>query len=130
MARRRARKRPFLIHTKNGRPSPFFFVVPEECVRWTDRQPPSQHPMPAAKKKDSSFKIKLRGKDNAPLSMKELRQGLYDIARKMERYKNYRAKWATLYITLVDEDGTEVCINKQGEWTLYPYRSAADEHDL
>lgn len=84
---------------------------------------------PTTKKNDNSFKIKIRGKDNAPLSMRELRQGLYDIARKMEGYENYRAKWATLYLTMVDEDGAEVRIDKNGEWTLYPYRSAADEHD-
>lgn len=82
---------------------------------------------PVKNSKNTSLKIRLRGKDNAPLSMQELRQGLYDIARKMERYEGYRAKWATLYLTVVDEDGNEVLIDKKGEWTLYPYRSAADE---
>ncbi len=85
--------------------------------------PPSSKP-----KKNTSFKIKLRGKDNAPLSMQELQQGLFDIARKLERYADYRAKWVTVYLTLIDEDGNEVRIDKKGEWTLYPYRSAADEH--
>ncbi len=36
-----------------------------------------------------------------------------------------RDKPVTVYLTLVDEDGQEVRINKKGEWTLYPYRSAA-----
>jgi hypothetical protein len=29
---------------------------------------------------------------------------------------------------MVDENGQEVRINRKGEWTLYPYKSAADEH--
>lgn len=80
---------------------------------------------PAAKKKNTSFKIKLQGKDNAPLSMQELWQGLYDIARKMDQYADYRAKWISVYFTLVDEDGNEVRINKKGEWTPYHYRPAS-----
>jgi len=80
--------------------------------------------------RNTSFKIKLRGKDNAPLSMQDLRQGLYDIARKLSPYTDYRAKWVTVYLTLVDEDGQEVQIDKKGEWTLYPYRSAADEEGV
>lgn len=75
----------------------------------------------------NSFKIKLRGKDNAPLSMTEMRQGLYEIVHKLARYEAYRAKWVTLYLTLVDENGNEVRINEKGEWTIYPYKSAADE---
>jgi len=77
---------------------------------------------------NAAFKIKLRGKDNAPLSMQDLRQGLYDIAQKLAPYANYRAKWVTVYLTLVDENGQEVRLDKKGEWTLYPYQSAADEH--
>jgi hypothetical protein len=84
----------------------------------------------SSRKSDSAaFKIRLRGKDGAPLSMTEMRQGLYDIARKLQRYEAYRAKWVTLYLTVVDEDGTEVRIDPAGEWTLFPYKSAADEHD-
>lgn len=75
----------------------------------------------------NSFKIKLRGQDNAPLSMTEMRQGLYEIVHKLARYETCRAKWVTLYLTLVDESGSEVRINNKGEWTIYPYRSAADE---
>ena len=84
---------------------------------------------PARKKKrESSFKIKLSGKDGAPLSMADLRQGLYDIAHKLAPYSDYRAKWVTLYLTMVDESGQEVLIDREGEWTLFPYQSAADEH--
>jgi len=79
-------------------------------------------------KPNTAFKIKLRGKDNAPLSVQDLVQGLYEIAQRLLRYKDYRVKWVTLYLTMIDEHGNEVKINKTGEWTLYPYKSAADEH--
>lgn len=82
------------------------------------------------KRKNTNFRIKLRGKDDAPLSMKDLRQGLYDIARKLSEYSGYRTKWVMLYLTMVNEDGREVRINKKGEWTIYPYRSAADENKV
>jgi hypothetical protein len=84
---------------------------------------------PPAKRKNTGSKIKLRGKDDAPLSMQDLRQGFYDIARELEPFAAYRAKWVTVYLTLVDEDGREVLLNKQGEWTIYPYKSAADENE-
>ncbi|ODR95354.1 hypothetical protein AUC70_05850 [Methyloceanibacter stevinii] len=78
----------------------------------------------------SAYKIKLRGRDGAPMSMRELRQGLFDIVRELERYEAYRAKWATLYLTLVDEDGNEIRIDTRGERILYPYKSIADEKGL
>ncbi|MEQ9642042.1 MAG: hypothetical protein RIM84_18610 [Alphaproteobacteria bacterium] len=76
----------------------------------------------------TAFKIKLRGKDGAPLSMDELRQGFYEIARKLAPLTACRAKWVTVYMTMVDEDGREVRIDEKGEWTIYPYRCAADDH--
>ena len=78
----------------------------------------------------TAFKIRLRGKDGVPLSMNEVQQGLLDIARKLKPYGAYRAKWATLYITIVDEHGDEVRLNNKGEWVLYPYKSAAEEAGL
>lgn len=52
-----------------------------------------------------------------------------EAARRLEPYDGrYRAKWATLYLTLVDEDGQAVQIDASREWTIYPYKSAADEH--
>lgn len=77
---------------------------------------------------NSSLKIRLRGKDGAPLSIPELQQGLYDVARKLKSHPDVRAKWATLYLTLVDENGEEVIIDPKGEWSIYPYDSGADEH--
>lgn len=74
-----------------------------------------------------AFKIKLRGKDNAPLSMGEMQQGLLEAIRKLRAHNNLRVKWATLYMTVIDEDGKEVLLDPKGEWELYPYKSAADE---
>lgn len=80
-------------------------------------------------KNDTAFKIKLRGKDNAPLSMRELREGMMEAARRLEPYASgYRAKWVTVYLTVVDENGQPVRIDPRGEWTIFPYKSAADEH--
>src|SRR6266581_2220954 len=79
------------------------------------------------KPKPSGLKISIRGKDDAPLSMQDLRQGLYELAHRLEPYAHeYRAKRATLYLTIVDGNGVEVRINKTGEMTIYPYQSAAD----
>ena len=35
----------------------------------------------------AAFKIRLRGKDGAPLSMQELRDGLFEAARKLKSTK-------------------------------------------
>jgi hypothetical protein len=59
--------------------------------------------------------------------MDEIQQGIYEIARRLKPYGDYRAKWATLYLTMVDEDGNEVRLNQKGEWVIYPYKCAADE---
>lgn len=79
------------------------------------------------KPETAAFKFRLRGKDNAPLSMREVRQGLMEIARELKAHDDYRAKWVTLYLTMIDEDGNEVLLSPKGERTLYPYKSAADE---
>lgn len=83
------------------------------------------------KKDDGTLKVRIRGRDDAPLSMPELTQGLYQLASKLEPYsRDYRAKRATLYLVLVDEHGDEVCLTASGEMSIFPYQSAADEHGL
>jgi hypothetical protein len=78
---------------------------------------------------DGAFKIKIRGRDDTPLSMRELREGLMEAAKRLEPYEqHHRAKWATLYLTMVDENGQAVQIDASGVWTIFPYKSAADEH--
>ena len=79
----------------------------------------------------AAFKIHLRGKDNAPLTMAELREGLIEAARELLRYeRDCRSRTATLYVSMVDENGEPVRIDNKNEITIYPYRSAADEHRL
>jgi hypothetical protein len=71
----------------------------------------------------------LRGKDGAPLSMKDVQQGLYEAARYLQQFEGtLRAKRATLYLTMVDEDGKEV-VPTPGELEIYPYRAAADQYE-
>ncbi len=81
-----------------------------------------------SKNEGSGFKIKLRGKDNAPLSMPEMSEGLYEVARRLQQYQDgYRVKYATLYLTVIDSDGREILLTRESEWTIYPYKCAADE---
>jgi hypothetical protein len=75
----------------------------------------------------AAFKYRLRGKDDAWLPMREVQQGLIEIARDLGKYQDHRAKWATFFILMVDADGKEVLIDPSGEKVLYPYKSAADE---
>jgi hypothetical protein len=97
-------------------------------------RPYGKTPKSAAEKQSASrrdtagLKVKLRGRDGVPLSMTELQQALYELARKLKPHGDLRAKWATVYLTLVDENGEEVAIDAKSEWTIYPYKSAADEH--
>lgn len=75
-----------------------------------------------------SLKIKLLGKDNAPLSIPELHQGLYEIARYLAPFEGpYRAKYATLFLSMINEDGTAVRLEPSGEITIFPYRSIAED---
>jgi len=85
---------------------------------------------PPKKTGGEPFKIRLRGKDNAPLAMKDIQQGLLEAIRRLRRHDDLRAKWATLYISFIDEDGKEAVPDAQGEWEIYPYKCAAEEHGL
>jgi hypothetical protein len=85
----------------------------------------------SAKDEGNSLKIRIRGKDNAPLGMDELREGLIEAARKMQEYRaGYRVRFTTIYLTMINETGQPVRINDANELTIYPYRSAADEHGV
>jgi|GEM_PF-6848657 len=77
-----------------------------------------------------SLKVKLRGKDGAPLRAGELQQGFYELGRKLADFGDVRFKWATIYLTAIDENGQEIRLDKSGEWTLHPYVSMADEYGL
>ena len=85
------------------------------------RRPPRLQP-------SHTLRIRLCGKDDAPLSMKELRDGLYQAAHEMLAYQNgYRAKTITLYLTVINDDGQPVRLNPQNEIKIYPYKCAADD---
>lgn len=78
---------------------------------------------------DAAFKVRLRGKDGAPLSMQEIRDGLYETVRRLQKLDGVpRAKWVTIYLTMIDGDGTEVLPDASGTWDIFPYKSAADEN--
>lgn len=82
------------------------------------------------RKSDTAFRIRLRGRDGAPLSMPEVRQGLLEAVRELKRYDaGHRAKWVTLYLTLIDDEGREV-VPPEGDLTLLPYKSAAEEFGI
>jgi len=84
------------------------------------RGPPGDHP--------STLKIRIKGKDNAPLTIGQLREGLLEAARLLAEYEpGYRVKSAGIYLTLVDEVGDPVRINSANEMTIYPYKTAAEE---
>lgn len=73
--------------------------------------------------------MRIRGKDNAPLSMPDFTQGLFELARRLKPHSAYRVKAATLYLTVVDERGDEVTLSQSGEWSIFPYECAADHAD-
>jgi hypothetical protein len=77
-----------------------------------------------------AFKVRFCGKDEAPLSMAEIQQGLLELVRKLRHHDALRVKRATLYVTFVDHDGKEVMPDATGEWEIRAYRSAADEFGL
>jgi hypothetical protein len=76
------------------------------------------------------LKVNLADKDDAPLSMSLLRDGLYETVRRLLPYdKRYRVKRAAIYLTVIDENGQPVQISPTGEWTIYPYQCAAEDFE-
>lgn len=59
--------------------------------------------------------------------MQEVQQGLLESIRKLRDHQGLRAKWVTIYLTFIDEDGKEALPDPKGEWELFPYKSAAEE---
>ena len=75
------------------------------------------------------LRVRIRGRDDAPLSMTDMRQGVFELARRLDEYGDYRIKAASLYLTVIDAHGDEVTISKSGEWSIFPYECAADRMD-
>ena len=78
--------------------------------------------------RDATLKVRIRGRDDAPLSMPDLKQGLYELARRLEEHGAYRARRATLYLNIVDDKGQDVRLTPSGEMSIFAYPCAADEH--
>lgn len=79
----------------------------------------------------SAFKIKLRGRDDLPVTVREWREVLLEAAYAMKEYETeIRIKSADIYLKVVDEAGRPVRINESNELTIYSYRAAADEHNV
>ncbi|WP_247819078.1 hypothetical protein [Bradyrhizobium sp. 40] len=58
-------------------------------------------------------------------------EGLLEAARMLKQHESgYRVKTATLYVTMIDENGDAVRLNDKNELTLYPYKSHAEEFGL
>lgn len=75
-----------------------------------------------------AFKIRVRSENGEFLSMQEIRDGFYEAARRLQSDKTcHRAKWITVYLTLLDRDGKEVMPDPSGAWEIRPYKSAADD---
>lgn len=84
-----------------------------------------------SKTENTALRIKLRGRDNAPLPMTKLREGLLEAGRLLQEYDgDYRVKFVTIYLTMIDERGDIVRINRANELTLDLYDSAADEFGI
>ncbi len=79
-----------------------------------------------------AFKIRIRGRDNLSVSVREWREVLLlEVAHVLKEYETeVRIKSADIYLKVVDEDGRPVRINEANELTIYSYRAAADELKL
>ncbi|EGE59903.1 hypothetical protein RHECNPAF_178004 [Rhizobium etli CNPAF512] len=63
--------------------------------------------------------------------MQELRECMLEAMLRLKEYeKDYRAKFATIYLTVINENGEPVRINNANELTIYSYKAAADEHGV
>ena len=82
------------------------------------------------KDSDGVFRIRIRAADGSYLSVQELRDGLYEAVRRLQLNTPCRAKWATLSLVMIDEDGKTVMPDPSGEWEIRSYKSAADEHGV
>lgn len=88
-------------------------------------------PRRTQKGEGTAFKIKLRGRDGAPLTMQEMRDGLYEAARKLQRYEEtHRAQWVTVYLTLIDGNGEPALPDRRGEWVIQTYKCAAETYEI
>ena len=74
--------------------------------------------------------IRMSGKDDAPLTIEQFKDTLYDAARMLLPYNaTHRIKRAALYITTVDMDGSLSSVTFDHDITIRPYECAAETFD-
>jgi hypothetical protein len=74
-----------------------------------------------------AVKFHIRGKDGAPLTMPDVQQGFYQLAKDLEPHTTLRAARVDIYIRFIDEHGRPAGIGRS-EVDVHPYKSAADEY--
>lgn len=81
--------------------------------------------------KDGTFlRIRFVKKDRASLTMQDLRDGLYEAARRLGKHEDtLRIKWAGVTVQLVDARGRPVLPDGEAEWEIDVYECAADKFD-
>lgn len=81
-------------------------------------------------KTPGAMTIRMSGKDDAPLTIEQFKDTLYDTARMLLAYNStHRIKRAALYITTVDMDGGLSSMTFDQDITIRPYECAADTFD-
>lgn len=79
------------------------------------------------------LKIKLRGSDEEGgiLTGAQMHQQIIELVHLVDKYPaGTRFKWATFYMTPVDERGNILAVEGPRNRTLTPYKSAADEMNV
>ena len=84
--------------------------------------------------KNSPFRIRIRGRDNTPLTSSDLQQGLLEAVRRLKQHPDTRYKWVTISTEPINVDGKTVWPpsepgEEKGTWEIYPYRTAASDFD-
>lgn len=74
--------------------------------------------------------IRMSGKDDAPLTIEQFKDTLFDTARLLLPYHlTHRIKRAALYLTIVDMDGSPSSMTFDQDITIRPYECAAETFD-
>lgn len=94
--------------------------------------PPRTRKAPTSRRstQPGSLIIKIAAKDDAPMPIAQAREGLYELIRFLDSHaKGNRIKRATLYLTIVDDNGEPARISFNDEIVIRPYPCAADDFD-
>ena len=64
--------------------------------------------------------VRLRGRDDMPFSMAQMKQALFQLIHELEPHSLVRVKNVALCLTTVDQNGQEVCLNGKAIWNIFP----------